>query len=113
MPKLSEKQGLHCALTPTETVFAESYFGLLTDTLEGSRKSMPSLRGAMVAAVRHNNAFDVPMLGDDVEAFVAEALRFESNAGTRKQLRAHTRRKRRAHNLGGYHTRTSYETGSG
>ena len=62
IPELSEEQRLHWASTPAETVFVESYFGVLTDTLKVSGPSVHPLRGAMVAAARHNDVFDVPML---------------------------------------------------
>ena len=74
IPELSEEQRLHWASTPAETVFVESYFGVLTDTLKVSGPSVHPLRGAMVAAARHNDVFDVPMLEEDAEAIVAEAL---------------------------------------
>ena len=38
----------------------------------------------MVAAARHNNAFNVPMLEEDAEAIVAGALRLEAVTGTRQ-----------------------------
>ena len=77
----------------------ESYFGVLTDTLSMSRPSVHPLRGAMVAVARHNDAFDVPLLEEDVEAIVAGALRLEADTGTRQQLQAQTHKKRRTDHM--------------
>ena len=91
-------------------MFVESYFGVLIDTLKVSPRVHP-LRGAMVAAARHNDAFDVPMREEDAEGIVAEAFRLEADAGMRQELRAHTHKKCTPH--GGCCTRTSHETKSG
>ena len=93
------EQRLHGASTPAETLFVESYFGVLTDTLKVSGPSVHPLRGAMVAAARHNDVFDVPMLEEDAEAIVAEALRLEADTRTRQKVRAHTHKKRRADHM--------------
>ena len=53
----------------------------------------------MVASGRHNNVFDVPMLEEYAKASVAEALRPETDIGTRWQLREHTDQKRRADHM--------------
>ena len=99
IPELSEEQRLHWASTPSETVFVESFFGVLTDTLKVSGPSVHPLRGAMVAAARHNDAFNVPMLESDAKVVVAEALRLEADTGTRQQVRANTHKKRRADHM--------------
>ena len=99
IPELSEVPRLHWATTPAETVFAESYFGVLTDTLKVSGPSVHPLRGAVVAAARHNDVFHVPVLEKDSKAIVAEAVRLEADTRTRKQLRAQTHKKRRADHM--------------
>ena len=99
IPELSELPRLHWASTPAETVFLESYFGVLTDTLKVSGPSVHPLRGAVVAAARHNDVFDVPILQEDAEVIVVKAVRLEADTGTRQQLRAQTHKKRRADHM--------------
>ena len=95
IPELNEEQRLHCACPPAGNVFVESYFGVLTGTLSVSGPGVHPLNGAMVAAARNNDAFDVPMLEADAEAIFAEALRLEADTRTRQGLGAHTDKKRR------------------
>ena len=99
IPELSEVPRLHWASTPAETVFVESYFGVLTDTLKVSGPSVHPLKGAVVAAAPHNDVFDVPILEEDAEAIVAEAVRLEADTGTRQQLGAQTHKKRWADHM--------------
>ena len=99
IPELGEVPRLHWASNPAENVFVESYFDVLTDTLKVSGPSVHPLRGAMVAAARHNDVFDVPITEDDAEAIVAEAVRLEADTRTRQQLRAQTHKKRRADHM--------------
>ena len=99
IPELSEEQRLHWVFTHAETVFGQSYFGVLTDTLKVSGLSMHPLRGAIVAAAQHNDVFHVPMLEGDAETIVAEAVRLEADTGTRQQLLAHTHKKRKADHM--------------
>ena len=99
IPELCEEQRLHWACAPAENVLIESYFGVLTETLNVSGPGVHPPRSAMVAAARHNDVFDVPMLEQDAEAIVAEALRLEADTETRQLLQAHTHKKRRAKHM--------------
>jgi hypothetical protein len=84
---MTPEQKKNWEVTPCDTIFCESFFGTLGDTLHLGGTRINPQRAAFTAIHRHNHKFDRPLEEDEVAWISKTARVVEARYGSQKEMR--------------------------
>ena len=87
VPEMTPEQKKNWEVTPCDTIFCESFFGTLGDTLHLGGTRINPQRAAFTAIHRHNHKFDRPLEEDEVSWISKTARVVEARYGSQKEMR--------------------------